>query len=526
MDAQDLPKLEVLAHQTDWIRRLARGLVADEDRADDVMQQTLLRALETPPRDERNVTGWLATVARNVARRMRVVDTRRMRREQLGSAHESLPSAGDVVAKVEMLRHVSSAVLGVREPYRTVLLLRYYEDLAPRDIAARLHAPIDTVRSQLKRGLAVVRERLDRAHGDSREWLHGLLAAAGLPAATTPTMITSTSTANFLGALLIMDKSTKLILAAILIVSGAVVTWRVLGHTPEAPPAPRLVNAEELPRRKAVHTEAPAREAVAVAEPSAPLAPSAAPAPRTPTDSALDAIRDRLDADSFSHLTGWDESPALVDLVAALRDGVLDAETCAHFLETRIGQAVVVPGTEETKSSSQGTSVAAMLVYPTGLAKPAAAPCSARYDPTGTLEQSSLLINIRESSVPGLDPESSDVKLSVWSTRQEDGSLRTSFRIQVSSGFAYGSDTTEEQKLAAQTAAHERQKDIDRMFADGRYGRPYEILLTRESGEGRFTSYDGANRTTAGSQPVNATTTASFWRLFEHMGEMLPDTRR
>ena len=45
---------------------------------------------------------------------------------------EELASVEETVVQREVLRGVVDAVLGLDEPYQTVVILRYYEDLAPR----------------------------------------------------------------------------------------------------------------------------------------------------------------------------------------------------------------------------------------------------------------------------------------------------------------------------------------------------------------------------------------------------------
>jgi RNA polymerase sigma-70 factor, ECF subfamily len=45
------------------------------------------------------------------------------------------------------------------EPQRAALILRYQEDLSPEEIAAALEAPLATVKSQLQRGLKLLRSK-------------------------------------------------------------------------------------------------------------------------------------------------------------------------------------------------------------------------------------------------------------------------------------------------------------------------------------------------------------------------------
>ena len=67
----DVPQrsVEALLAERAWVRALARSLVADENLADDVEQQTWLAATERPPRDLSSPRAWLGTVLRNFVRR-------------------------------------------------------------------------------------------------------------------------------------------------------------------------------------------------------------------------------------------------------------------------------------------------------------------------------------------------------------------------------------------------------------------------------------------------------------------------
>lgn len=57
-------------------------------------------------------------------------------------------------------REVYSAVLALPEPYRAVIHLYYFEGLRVAEIAACLKLPEGTVKSQLSRGRALLREAL------------------------------------------------------------------------------------------------------------------------------------------------------------------------------------------------------------------------------------------------------------------------------------------------------------------------------------------------------------------------------
>src|SRR5690606_32171457 len=87
------------------------------------------------------------------------------------TAADATGPADRILARVEMQQHVASAVLALDEPYRTAVLLRYWEELPPRSIAARLGLPTETVRTRLKRGLSQLRARLDERYGARAPWL-------------------------------------------------------------------------------------------------------------------------------------------------------------------------------------------------------------------------------------------------------------------------------------------------------------------------------------------------------------------
>jgi RNA polymerase sigma-70 factor (ECF subfamily) len=166
-----------------FLRALARSLLADPERADDVVQDAWLAALKRPPRAGVPLRSWLAAVVRNRAYRVGREEARRARRERAAAQREWVRPADDVVEAEAARQEVVRALLGLEEPYRTVLLLRYYDDLKPREIAARLGLPGPTVRTRIERGLKLLRGRLDAGRsGDRRSWCLALAPLAIAPA--------------------------------------------------------------------------------------------------------------------------------------------------------------------------------------------------------------------------------------------------------------------------------------------------------------------------------------------------------
>lgn len=205
---------EILEH-TGWLRSLARQLVADPNTADDVVQNTLMAALAWEGVPHEGLRNWLAGVARNMARQIGRGESRRTLRQIKAAVPEALPSAGEMVELVESQRLLAAAVLELDEPYRSTIFLRYFEELTPRDIAEQQGLPGSTVRVRLKRGLELLRERLDSDAVDAdQHWSLLLLPlvtpskgealAAPTAAGTLPTWAARLFTANGLKAGLLL----------------------------------------------------------------------------------------------------------------------------------------------------------------------------------------------------------------------------------------------------------------------------------------------------------------------------------
>ena len=167
---------ESLLEHAGWMRRLAMSLVGDPQLADDLSQETWLRALEHPPRGEEPLRGWLATVMRNLLRQRQRTEARRHVRERMAARDEAQSSSLELVERVSTQQELVRAVLELEEPYRTTVLRRYFEESSPGHIAAREGIPVSTVKTRLARGLDMLRARLDGSFGaDGKTWLAALL---------------------------------------------------------------------------------------------------------------------------------------------------------------------------------------------------------------------------------------------------------------------------------------------------------------------------------------------------------------
>ncbi len=228
--------VEELLIKTDFVRSLARSVVLDEDSAADISQQALLAALESRPARVRSFKSWLAGVVRNLARFSQREKKNRRVREQRSARPDEVPPAGETAAQEEIRRLVVESVLALKEPYRSTIGLRYLADMPPREVAKKLDVPVETVKTRLKRGLAKLREGLDREFGGDREaWCLALAPLAGLvlkkssiaaAGAVASGAAASVSHSPLVGAV-VMSGKVKACLAAVVLL-GAGVAWLVL----------------------------------------------------------------------------------------------------------------------------------------------------------------------------------------------------------------------------------------------------------------------------------------------------------
>ncbi len=156
-----------LAAQIPALRRYARALARHREAADDLVQDTLLRALDAEPRWQAgNVRPWLFTILTNLNRnRLRALGRRPPHADMavLDAVHAPPGSNGEA-------RDIERALEALTTDQREVLLLVALEGLSYGDCADILTVPVGTVMSRLSRARAVLRAALD---GETRLPLPG-----------------------------------------------------------------------------------------------------------------------------------------------------------------------------------------------------------------------------------------------------------------------------------------------------------------------------------------------------------------
>lgn len=230
---------DLLAYEP-FVRSIARSLLADEDRVGDVVQETWLRALTRLPKNAVSVKSWLGRVTRNLALDEHRRATHRKSREEAAASEEAIR---EDEASLELHAKLVEAVLRLEEPYKSVVILRYYRGMSPTKIGAELSRNAATVRSQLHRAHEILKERLDGEFGGHRAaWL-----ALCVPLARGKAAFPIAATAAAMG--------------AVVLSAGAAFAWIGSQDAPlESQPGTSVLGAS-----MALDTEAPKASAPALA---------------------------------------------------------------------------------------------------------------------------------------------------------------------------------------------------------------------------------------------------------------------
>ena len=150
------------AHAAPLYRYLVRLTLGDRAAAEDLLQETLLRAwrhIDRLPADLDTVRLWLFTVARHHA--IDVARARRTRPDEVGTIDTAwLPAVCDPAEGLLNATTVRRALRSLTPEHRAVLVELYVRDSTNAEAAVRLGVPEGTVKSRAHYGLRALREAI------------------------------------------------------------------------------------------------------------------------------------------------------------------------------------------------------------------------------------------------------------------------------------------------------------------------------------------------------------------------------
>lgn len=155
-DAIVLPHLNAITTYARWLAR-------DRDVADEIVQDTMLRALRAFGSFRgQDPKPWLLTIVRN---RFYSVIRQRNRHYRSPRSSELCDSTQDpmgsdpesLLSHRELIRTIDGLIASLPHEFREVLLLRERDQLSYREISERACIPVGTVMSRLHRARAMLR---------------------------------------------------------------------------------------------------------------------------------------------------------------------------------------------------------------------------------------------------------------------------------------------------------------------------------------------------------------------------------
>lgn len=159
-----------------YVRGLARTLVrGDQHMAEDIAQDAFVAAVQNAPRDRNAMRAWLGGIVRNSFNNRRRQVAQRPRsvaytvgahdRSEVSSVRRAIaidPARDAQHAEVRLA--LRAALDRIPEHYASVITMRVVDGMPPREIAAALGMPVETVRTRTRRGFDKLRAELEEMH--------------------------------------------------------------------------------------------------------------------------------------------------------------------------------------------------------------------------------------------------------------------------------------------------------------------------------------------------------------------------
>ena len=166
--------IETHKHQ---VFTFAFRFLGNRAEAEDVTQEVLIRLWKNHAKiDPGRVKAWLARVTRNACidvGRKRTRDRALLAREEQGQTVEwqVLRNAHpESIAQLsELGRWVKRGLDGLKEPYKTVIVLREIQGMTYEEVGQALEMPINSVKVNLHRGRKKLREALREERTNAEE---------------------------------------------------------------------------------------------------------------------------------------------------------------------------------------------------------------------------------------------------------------------------------------------------------------------------------------------------------------------
>lgn len=156
-EKKDLLEKTILEHQR-MLYRIAFSIIKDEQLALDAVQETIVKAYSQihQLRQPEYIKTWLVRICMNEANGLcRKQITQRQRQTEL-QAYQGVTEDASPTEYSDLFQ----AVMALESKLRTVIVLRFFEELKFDEIAAMTQTNVNTIKSQVYKGLDLLKAQL------------------------------------------------------------------------------------------------------------------------------------------------------------------------------------------------------------------------------------------------------------------------------------------------------------------------------------------------------------------------------